>query len=132
MTQHDLEEMRRKKDRDEMIKNYQFKSAPKVPQSAAGSIRAQSAVAKIKSPTTRLNEPLPSRNRTSRQSRGSSGTGHHKSSQFNKNYVIDSAEREIWMLQVLCQILQTDSLTDVQSWLVSTSEQGNYFNLNFY
>ncbi len=28
------------------------------------------------------------------------------------------------MLQVLCQILQTDSLVDVQSWLVSSSGQG--------
>ncbi len=27
------------------------------------------------------------------------------------------------MLQVLCQILQTDSLVDVQSWLVSASNQ---------
>jgi hypothetical protein len=26
------------------------------------------------------------------------------------------------MLQVLCQILQTDKLVDVQSWLVSASE----------
>ena len=28
------------------------------------------------------------------------------------------------MLQVLCQILQTDSLVDVQSWLVSSNPQG--------
>ena len=27
------------------------------------------------------------------------------------------------MLQVLCQILQTDKLVDVQSWLVSANEQ---------
>jgi hypothetical protein len=29
------------------------------------------------------------------------------------------------MIQVLCQILQTDSLVDVQAWLVSASDQGN-------
>lgn len=28
------------------------------------------------------------------------------------------------MIQVLCQILQTESLVDVQSWLVSASDQG--------
>jgi hypothetical protein len=28
------------------------------------------------------------------------------------------------MLQVLCQILQTENLSDVQSWLVSASDGG--------
>ena len=28
------------------------------------------------------------------------------------------------MLQVLCQILQTDNLADVQAWLVSTGDNG--------
>ena len=32
------------------------------------------------------------------------------------------------MLQVLCQILQTDNLQDVQTWLVSTSETGKKLN----
>jgi hypothetical protein len=37
------------------------------------------------------------------------------------------------MLQVLCQILQTDSLVDVQAWLVSASDQGkNYFSEIFF
>ena len=134
LTQADLEEMRRKKDREDMIRNYQFRppAAPKLfPTSSQQSQRAHSAAihknsSSNSSSSTRLNEPLPSRNRTSRQSRGGSAhTGHaqHKSSSNNnKHYVIDSAEREIWMLQVLCQILQTDNLTDVQSWLVSTSD----------
>lgn len=133
LTQADLEEMRRKKDREDMIRNYQFRppAAPKLfPTSSQQSQRAHSAAihknSSSSSSSTRLNEPLPSRNRTSRQSRGGSAhTGHaqHKSSSNNnKHYVIDSAEREIWMLQVLCQILQTDNLTDVQSWLVSTSD----------
>jgi hypothetical protein len=133
LTQADLEEMRRKKDREDMIRNYQFRP-PAVPKllptsSSQQSQRAHSAAIHKNtnsSSSTRLNEPLPSRNRTSRQSRGGSAhTGHaqHKSSSNNnKHYVIDSAEREIWMLQVLCQILQTDNLTDVQSWLVSTSD----------
>lgn len=30
------------------------------------------------------------------------------------------------MLQVLCQILQTESLVDVQSWLVSASDSGKH------
>lgn len=28
------------------------------------------------------------------------------------------------MLQVLCQILQTENLSDVQSWLVAASDNG--------
>lgn len=36
------------------------------------------------------------------------------------------------MLQVLCQILQTDSLVDVQAWLVSASDQGIYLYLEFF
>lgn len=34
------------------------------------------------------------------------------------------------MLQVLCQILQTESLVDVQSWLVSASDSGILFLMN--
>lgn len=125
--------MRRKKERDEMIKSFQFKT-PRLP--AATPARAQSAaVTKLKSPSsTRLNEPLPSRNRTSRHSRaGATGSAHHRrtgvsmASAGGKHYVVDSADREIWMLQVLCQILQTDNLADVQSWLVSTSDQGSNY-----
>ena len=34
------------------------------------------------------------------------------------------------MLQVLCQILQTDNLADVQAWLVSTNDTGNKIKMN--
>lgn len=131
LTQSDLEEMRRKKEREEMIRNYQFRPAPRFPPpgSSNGSSRAQSAITKIKTPAARLNEQLPPQSRhhrgTSRQlSRGLSASAHLNtaSNHNNKQYVIDSADRELWMLQVLCQILQTDNLTDVQSWLVSTND----------
>jgi hypothetical protein len=132
LTQSDLEEMRRKKEREEMIRNYQFRPAPRFPPpgSSNGSSRAQSAITKIKTPAARLNEPLPPQSRhhrTSRQlSRGLSASANHlnTATASNKHYVIDSADRELWMLQVLCQILQTDNLADVQSWLVSTNDSG--------
>jgi len=38
-------------------------------------------------------------------------------------YCIEDGEREMWMIKVLCQILQTDSMQDIQSWLVSAGQQ---------
>ncbi|CAF0786329.1 unnamed protein product [Didymodactylos carnosus] len=38
----------------------------------------------------------------------------------NHLFCVDENEREMWMLQVLCQILQTENLADIQSWLVSS------------
>ena len=67
----------------------------------------------------RLNEPVLTTRRTSRYSRGGTRSSQQLASS-NKKYIVDQADREAWMLQVLCQILQTDNLTDVQSWLVST------------
>ncbi|CAF1055374.1 unnamed protein product [Brachionus calyciflorus] len=109
ITQNDLEEQKRKKEREQMIKNLQ-KQNPTSSQSRKLTSHGQS------SSTGRLNEPLLTGRRTkgSRASRGVPLTG--------KNYIVDQAEREAWMLQVLCQILQTDSLVDVQSWLVSAND----------
>ncbi|CAF1144203.1 unnamed protein product [Rotaria sp. Silwood1] len=36
-------------------------------------------------------------------------------------FCVDEQEREMWMLQVLCQILKTEDINEVQSWLVSSS-----------
>ncbi|CAF4331713.1 unnamed protein product, partial [Rotaria magnacalcarata] len=33
---------------------------------------------------------------------------------------VDEQEREMWMIQVLCQILKTDNISEIQSWLVSS------------
>ncbi|CAF1201324.1 unnamed protein product [Rotaria magnacalcarata] len=33
---------------------------------------------------------------------------------------VDEQEREMWMIQVLCQILKTDNINEIQSWLVSS------------
>ncbi|CAF4089385.1 unnamed protein product [Rotaria sp. Silwood2] len=38
----------------------------------------------------------------------------------NHLFCVDEQEREMWMLQVLCQILQTDNINEIQSWLVSS------------
>jgi len=36
-------------------------------------------------------------------------------------FCVDEQEREMWLLQVLCQILQTDDVNEVRSWLVSST-----------
>ncbi|CAF4535056.1 unnamed protein product [Rotaria sp. Silwood1] len=38
----------------------------------------------------------------------------------NHLFCVDEQEREMWMLQVLCQVLQTDNINEIQSWLVSS------------
>lgn len=63
--------------------------------------------------TGRFNEATP-------KSRGRTGTKHgtpFSDTLFN----MPENEREMWMLQVLCQLLGTSNLEDVQSWLVSAS-----------
>ncbi|CAF2068886.1 unnamed protein product [Rotaria magnacalcarata] len=39
----------------------------------------------------------------------------------NHLFCVDEQEREMWMLQVLCQILKTQDVNEVQSWLVSSN-----------
>ncbi|RNA32497.1 TBATA isoform X1, partial [Brachionus plicatilis] len=114
LTQNDLEEHKNKKDREQMIKNIQ-KQNPTSSQSRKPTSQQQQHQQQSHS-SGRLNEPLLTGRRTkgSRGSRGMPLTGN--------NYIVDQADREAWMLQVLCQILQTESLVDVQSWLVSTSD----------
>ncbi|CAF0797225.1 unnamed protein product [Rotaria sordida] len=43
-----------------------------------------------------------------------------KSVLSNHLFCVDEQEREVWMLQVLCQILQTENINEIQSWLVSS------------
>ncbi|CAF0851496.1 unnamed protein product [Rotaria sp. Silwood1] len=55
------------------------------------------------------------------KSRGRTGSKHatpYSDMLFN----VPEHEREMWMLQVLCQLLGTSNLEDVQSWLVSASQ----------
>ncbi|CAF2855446.1 unnamed protein product [Rotaria sp. Silwood2] len=55
------------------------------------------------------------------KSRGRTGSKHgtpYSDMLFN----VPEHEREMWMLQVLCQLLGTSNLEDVQSWLVSSSQ----------
>lgn len=85
------------------------------PRQATGAHNNVTSTADQRGATGRLNEPLPTGRRTgTRASRGIGLTG--------KKYIVEQGEREAWMLQVLCQILQTDNLIDVQSWLVSANE----------
>jgi hypothetical protein len=116
LTQTDIEDLKRKKERDEMIKSLNKK--PKNPMSQRSNLASQSLKTPATSKSQRLNEPLLTGRRTSRFSRGGS-----KGISTGNKYIVNQADREAWMLQVLCQILQTDSLVDVQAWLVSTSDQ---------
>ena len=86
LTQLDLEEHKRKKDREQMIKTLQ-KQSPVSSQSR----KLTSQRNPTTSSTGRLNEPLLTGRRTkgSRASRGVPLTG--------KNYVVDQAEREAWV-----------------------------------
>jgi hypothetical protein len=38
----------------------------------------------------------------------------------------DENDREIWLLKILSQILDTDSLFDVQTWLISSNQDGSF------
>lgn len=99
-----------------MIKSLNNK--PKNPSSQRSNLASQSLKTPATAKSQRLNEPLLTGRRTSRFSRGGS-----KGAQTGNKYIVNQADREAWMLQVLCQILQTDSLVDVQAWLVSASDQ---------
>ncbi|UJR23474.1 hypothetical protein I4U23_026474 [Adineta vaga] len=54
------------------------------------------------------------------KSRGRTGSKH--STAFSDTlFNVPENEREMWMLQVLCQLLGTSNLEDVQSWLISAT-----------
>lgn len=36
----------------------------------------------------------------------------------------EESEREMWLLQILCQILKTESMQEIQSWLCSSNASG--------
>lgn len=115
VTQNDLDNQLKKKERAKLLKSLEQESQNSKPQTAQStSKKPQSSYS---SKTSRLNEPLlTGRRGTSRGSLASRAL-----STANKpGFIVDEQDRETWMLQVLCQILQTDSLIDVQSWLVSS------------
>ncbi|UJR25430.1 hypothetical protein I4U23_006777 [Adineta vaga] len=55
------------------------------------------------------------------KSRGRTNTKHGNGQTGEILFNVPENEREMWMLQVLCQLLDTCNLEDVQSWLVSAS-----------
>ena len=124
LTQNDLEEYRKKKEREQKIKLMKEQQSAKPTSSSSIKLQPLSRSGNVTA-SGRLNEPVLATRRTSRYSRG--GTGASAASRgilasSNKKYIVDQADREAWMLQVLCQILQTDNLVDVQAWLVSANE----------
>jgi hypothetical protein len=121
LTQNDLEEYKKKKEREQKIRLMKEQSTKPTssssiklqPLSRSGNVTASG----------RLNEPVLATRRTSRYSRGGTGAASRGLlASSNKKYIVDQADREAWMLKVLCQILQTDNLVDVQAWLVSANE----------
>jgi hypothetical protein len=73
----------------------------------------------------RFNETRKSTTRLNR-----TGLKHKPSSSCkNSKYILcnDESDREMWLLKILSQILDTESLLDVQTWLVSADLDGNYF-----
>ncbi|CAF1944552.1 unnamed protein product [Rotaria magnacalcarata] len=82
------------------------------PPSTTGSLRT-SAPSTSAGPTPRFNEPLPPPSRGERLF----AKGFAKPSWY---YKVDDHEREAWMLQVLCQILGTEDIALVQTWLASS------------
>ncbi|CAF2344631.1 unnamed protein product [Rotaria sp. Silwood2] len=82
------------------------------PPSTTGSLRT-SVPSTSSGPTPRFNEPLPPPSRGERIF----AKGFAKPTWY---YKVDDHEREAWMLQVLCQILGTDDISLVQTWLASS------------
>ncbi|CAF0789721.1 unnamed protein product [Adineta ricciae] len=54
------------------------------------------------------------------KSRGRTGSK-HSTAYSDMLFHVPENEREMWMLQVLCQLLGTSNLEDVQSWLISAT-----------
>jgi hypothetical protein len=98
VTQNDLDNHLKKKERAKLLKSLEHETQNSKPQTA------QSTSKKPQS---------------SYSSRGSL-VSRSLSAANKPDFIVDEQDRESWMLQVLCQILQTDSLVDVQSWLVSS------------
>jgi hypothetical protein len=115
VTQNDLDNHLKKKERAKLLKSLEHETQNSKPQTAQStSKKPQSSYS---SKTFRLNEPLLTGRRGT--SRGSL-VSRSLSAANKPDFIVDEQDRESWMLQVLCQILQTDSLVDVQSWLVSS------------
>ncbi len=128
LTQTDIEEYHRKKNRSQTIKNLQ-NTQKSTPDSAGPNARIKPCTPMNKpgSAAARYNEPLLTGRKASRHgsrqgSRYGSKAGSTGNLTGNKHFIVDQTDRETWMLQVLCQILQTDNLADVQAWLVSASD----------
>ncbi len=90
LTQTDIEDLKKKKERDEMIRNFQ---KPKNPTSQRSNLAtSKSLQTPATSKSQRLNEPLLTGRRTSRFSRAGS-----KGIQTGNKYIVNSADREAWV-----------------------------------
>ncbi len=103
LTQTDLENLKKKKEREEMIKRLQEGS--KTPASRSQQTKNVQQANKTQTPASssgRLNEPLLTGRRASRQSRQSrqNRTG-SKAMSSGKKYIVDQSEREAWVI-ILC------------------------------
>jgi len=79
----------------------------------------------INDESKRFNETRTSATRTNR----STSKYTPSSSSANSKFILcnDESDREMWLLKILSQILDTESLLDVQTWLVSADLDGNFF-----
>ena len=90
LTQNDIEDLRKKKERDEMIKSLNKK--PNNPTSQRNKLSSQSLKTPGTSKSQRLNEPLLTGRRTSRFSRAGS-----KGVTTGNKYIVNQADREAWV-----------------------------------
>jgi len=96
LTQTDLENLKKRKEKEEMIKRLQ--EGNKTPASRSQHMKNAQQANKTQTPASgsgRLNEPLLTGRRTSRQSR-QSRTG-SKAMSSGKKYIVDQSEREAWV-----------------------------------
>lgn len=116
ITQSDIEEMRQKRERDEMIKSMQAASKKpeshqqqrKPPQTGSNGGRLATGNVPQTSGSTRLNEPLPTgRRRTGASRRASRGlTGASRGGATgSRKFLVDQADREAWVIAVFVVFL---------------------------
>lgn len=121
LTQTDIENYQKQKERKQTMQNLQ---KPMTSQSATRPVTGMcTPLRKPGTASSRYNEPLLTGRKASRQgSRKASRAASMGNITASKHFIVDQSDREAWMLQVLCQILQTENLSDVQSWLVAASD----------
>ncbi len=82
---------------------------------------------KVKTPKTgRFNETKSNAAYSRKCSRRSTRGGTKDGKETDRKIILcrEEAEREMWLLQILCQILRTESMQEIQSWLCSANQSG--------